>query len=378
MLGLNKPYICVFIGRNTIPMSLIEQEVLPSGKAGEQNRCDRIVIAGPCSAETEEQVLKTASLLANAGINFFRAGVWKPRTSPDSFEGIGEDALNWLQTAKAEYGLRTAVEVANARHVEAALRHDVDLLWIGARSSVNPFTVQEIADALRGVKKPIMVKNPVNPDLGLWKGAIERVLRAGVGQVYACHRGFDVYGKTRFRNEPLWEIPIELKRHYPEVPLICDPSHITGKRSLIEAVARKALNLGYEGLIIETHPDPDHAWSDAEQQLTPSDFIALLQRLQFRQANTDNPTYLEQVAILRDAIDEVDARLLEMLGDRMDLSRRIGTLKAENNLAFYQHNRWNAIVENAKLEAARLGLNEEFVLKLFSAIHLESIDIQGE
>jgi chorismate mutase len=359
-------------------MSFIEQDIKPSLNQSESGSAARIIIAGPCSAETELQVLETAQMLTGLGVSYFRAGVWKPRTSPDSFEGAGYQALEWLVQARNKFGLRLAIEVANARHVEAALKHDIDLLWIGARSTVNPFTVQEIADALRGVKKPVMVKNPVNPDAGLWKGAIERVLRADVGQVFACHRGFDVYGKTRFRNEPLWEIPIELKRHYPEIPLICDPSHITGKRILIEEVARKALNLGYEGLMIETHPDPVNAWSDAEQQLTPQEFGELIRRLQFRMPSTDNPSYQEQVAILRDAIDEVDSQLLEVLANRMELSKRIGEMKSENNVAFYQHNRWNSVVEHARDEARKLGLNEEFVLKLFSAIHLESIDIQGE
>lgn len=338
----------------------------------------RIIIAGPCSAETEAQVMETARQLKDSGIHYFRAGIWKPRTSPDSFEGIGVQGLKWLQQVKQVYGLKSTIEVANARHVEEALQHGIDMLWIGARTSVNPFTVQEIADALRGVKVPVMVKNPVNPDLGLWKGALERIFRADTGQVYACHRGFDVYGKSRYRNEPLWEIPIELKRQYPDLPLICDPSHITGKRDLIADVARKALNLGYEGLIIETHPTPDQAWSDAEQQLTPAAFIQLLQQLRFRDHHTDNPGYQEQVAILRDAIDGLDTQLLDLLSDRMELSKRIGTMKEQNNIAFYQHNRWNAIIDQVKSNSGRLKLNEEFVLKLFSLIHLESIDIQGE
>jgi chorismate mutase len=338
----------------------------------------RIIIAGPCSAETEAQVMETARQLKDSGIHYFRAGIWKPRTSPDSFEGIGAQGLAWLQQVKQVYGLKSTIEVANARHVEEALQHGIDMLWIGARTSVNPFTVQEIADALRGVKVPVMVKNPINPDLGLWKGALERIFRANTGQVYACHRGFDVYGKSRYRNEPLWEIPIELKRHYPDLPLICDPSHITGKRDLIADVARKALNLGYEGLIIETHPTPDQAWSDAEQQLTPAAFIQLLQQLRFRDHHTDNPGYVEQVAILRDAIDGLDTQLLELLSDRMELSKRIGLVKEQNNIAFYQHNRWNAIIDQVKSNSDRLKLNEEFVLKLFSLIHLASIDIQGE
>lgn len=337
-----------------------------------------VIIAGPCSAETEEQVMDTARQLADAGISFFRAGVWKPRTSPDSFEGVGHQALDWLRQVQRETGLRTAIEVANARHVEAALEAGIDLLWIGARTTVNPFTVQEIADALRGVKIPVMVKNPVNPDLELWKGALQRILRADVGQVLACHRGFNVYGKSLFRNEPLWEIPIELKRTMPDLPIICDPSHISGRRKYIPEIARKALNLGYEGLMIETHPNPDAAWSDAAQQLTPTAFKELLRHLQWRQLSTDNPSYKEQVAILRDAIDSTDADLLQLLADRMELSKRIGALKQDNNIAFYQHNRWNAIVEQVQQHAAKLQLDQDFVVKLFSLIHLESIDIQGE
>lgn len=359
-------------------MTRVESLTQVSPMGAENGEQSHVIIAGPCSAETEAQVMDTARQLADAGISYFRAGVWKPRTSPDSFEGVGTEALAWLKRVQTEVGLRTAVEVANARHVEAVLEAGVDLLWIGARTTVNPFTVQEIADALRGVKVPVMVKNPVNPDLKLWKGGIERILRADVGQVMACHRGFDVYGKSLFRNEPLWEIPIELKRLLPEIPIICDPSHITGRRKYIPEIARKALNLGYEGLMIETHPNPDEAWSDAAQQLTPTAFKELLRHLQWRQHTTDNPSYKEQVAILRDAIDITDADLLQLIADRMELSKRIGSLKQENNIAFYQHNRWNAIVEQVQQHASKLNLDQEFIMKLFSLIHLESIDIQGE
>ncbi len=359
-------------------MTRLESLTMPLDAAPEAGEANHLIIAGPCSAETEEQVMDTAGQLADAGISYFRAGIWKPRTSPDSFEGVGHEALGWLQRVQKEVGLRTAVEVANARHVEAALKAGVDLLWIGARTTVNPFTVQEIADALRGVKVPVMVKNPVNPDLELWKGALVRILRANVGQVMACHRGFNVYGKSLFRNEPLWEIPIELKRLMPEIPIICDPSHISGRRKYIPEIARKALNLGFEGLMIETHPNPDAAWSDAAQQFTPAAFKELMGHLQWRQHTTDNPSYKEQVAILRDAIDSTDGELLQLLADRMELSKRIGLLKQENNIAFYQHNRWNAIIEQVQQHAAKLGLHDEFVLKLFSLIHLESIDIQGE
>ena len=350
----------------------------PLNLSPESGDAQHIIIAGPCSAETEEQVMDTARQLADAGISYFRAGIWKPRTSPDSFEGVGQDALSWLKRVQKETGLRTAVEVANARHVEAVLEAGVDLVWIGARTTVNPFTVQEIADALRGVQIPVMIKNPVNPDLQLWLGAIQRISRANVGPIMACHRGFNVYGKSLFRNEPLWEIPIELKRLMPEIPIICDPSHISGRRQYISEISRKALNLGYDGLMIETHPNPDAAWSDAAQQLTPTAFKELMSHLQWRQHSTDNPSYKEQVALLRDAIDSADAELLQLLADRMEMSKRIGMLKQENNIAFYQHNRWNAIIERVQDHAGKLQLNDEFVLKLFSLIHLESIDIQGE
>ncbi len=338
----------------------------------------RIIIAGPCSAETEEQVMETAKALQSADIQYFRAGIWKPRTSPDSFEGIGKRGLPWLQRVKKELGMRTAVEVANSRHVELALELDIDLLWIGARTTVNPFTVQEIADVLNGVQIPIMVKNPINPDLDLWKGAIERILRANVLRVIACHRGFDVYGKSTLRNAPLWEIPIELKREFPELPIICDPSHITGNRDLVKEIAQKAVNLGYEGLMIETHRDPDNAWSDAAQQLKPEDVVALLAHLRFRKRYSDDEQYKGKMSFLRDEIDDVDTQLVQLLARRRDISKEIGLMKEMKNIAYYQHNRWNDIVHQVKKEAERLQLNEEYILKLFSLIHLESINTQRE
>lgn len=338
----------------------------------------RIIIAGPCSAETEEQVMDTARSLQAADIQYFRAGIWKPRTSPDSFEGVGEEGLGWLQRVKRELGLSTAIEVANAKHVELALKHEIDLLWVGARSTVNPFTVQEIANALKGVQVPVMVKNPINPDLGLWKGAMERILRADVLRVIACHRGFNVYGKSALRNAPLWEIPIELKREFPELPIVCDPSHIAGRRDYIEEISRKAVNLGYEGLMIETHRDPDNAWSDAAQQLTPTDLRDLLARLKFRKRYSDDENYKGKMSFLREEIDNVDEQLVQLLARRRDISKEIGSMKERRNIAFYQHNRWNDIIQHVKEDAERLQLNEEYILKLFSLIHLESIDIQGE
>lgn len=337
-----------------------------------------VLIAGPCSAETREQTLETARALAESGIAYFRAGIWKPRTNPGSFEGIGSEGLTWLQEVKELYGLKSTIEVANVRHVEEALEHGIDMLWIGARTTVNPFAVQEIADALAGVKIPVMVKNPVNPDLGLWTGAIERIQRAGIEEIMACHRGFNVYGKNRLRNMPLWEIPIELKRRFPDLPIICDPSHISGKREYIEEISRKAIDLGYEGLMIETHPTPDEAWSDAKQQLTPQSFLELISRLNFRRRNSDDIIFKTRISHLREEIDEIDARLMDLLANRMDISRKIGGIKKENNVAFFQHNRWNEIIESCKDNAGRLKLNEEFVMRLFSLIHLESIDIQGE
>lgn len=337
-----------------------------------------LIIAGPCSAESEKQVMDTARSLQGMGVSFFRAGIWKPRTSPDSFSGVGEIGLPWLQKVKTELGMKTAIEVANSSHVEAALKHGIDLLWIGARTSVNPFTVQEIADALKGVDIPVMVKNPINPDLDLWSGAIERILRANVGQVTACHRGFAVYGKTVLRNSPLWEIPIDFKARFPETPLICDPSHISGVRGYIYTISQKALDLGYEGLMIESHIDPDQALSDAKQQLCPKDLRELLAKLRFKQATTSNLGYHTRMQYLRVAIDEADEALMESLAKRMEVSKRIGILKKENNLPFYQYNRWAEILEHVTKEARELGMSEDYVQKLFSIIHLESIDVQGE
>ncbi|MCB9231245.1 MAG: bifunctional 3-deoxy-7-phosphoheptulonate synthase/chorismate mutase type II [Bacteroidia bacterium] len=359
-------------------MSLSLTDTKPGSLTGEEEGFSPLLISGPCSAESEQQVLDTARGLADQGISYFRAGIWKPRTNPDSFAGVGKKALSWLQTVKSEFGMKTAVEVANTSHVEAALRHDVDMLWIGARTSVNPFTVQEIADALRGVKVPVMVKNPINPDLDLWVGALERILRADVGQVMACHRGFAVYGKTVLRNSPLWEIPIDLKAKFPDIPLICDPSHISGVRGYIYTISQKALDLGYEGLMIESHVDPSRALSDAKQQLTPKDLRDLLAKLRFKQPTTSNLTYHTRMQYLRAAIDEADERLMEVLAERMEISKRIGVLKLENNLPFYQYNRWAEIVEHVTRKADELGVDGDFVQKLFSIIHLESIDIQGE
>ncbi len=336
------------------------------------------IIAGPCSAETKKQVFETAHALKNSGIKYFRAGIWKPRTRPDSFAGAGDSALKWLRDAGKETGLKTATEVANARHVELALKNEINLLWLGARTTVNPFTVQEIADALKGVDIPVMVKNPINPDVELWAGAVERIMRADIQEIWVCHRGFNVYAKTLLRNMPLWEIPIEMKRRFPLLPMICDPSHISGKKEYIAYISQKALDLGYEGLMVETHPNPTQALSDAEQQLKPEELLAMLAKLHFRKQGSINPIYEERIRLHRNQIDEIDSHLVELLAERMDISKNIGALKKANNLPFYEYNRWSEVLEQARITAKKLGLKEEFVIRIFTLLHLESIEIQGE
>ena len=330
-------------------------------------------IAGPCSAETEEQVMAVAHGLAPLGIDLFRAGVWKPRTRPGAFEGVGAAALPWLRRVKQETGLRTTIEVANANQVYEALKHGVDVLWIGARTTVNPFSVQEIADALRGVDVPVLVKNPVNPDLDLWMGAIERIQQAGVTRIGAIHRGFSAYAKSRFRNAPYWEIPIELRRRMPELPLICDNSHICGNREDLLEVAQQALDLNYDGLMTEVHPAPDTAWSDAKQQITPFTYGELLSRLIVRRESTDNVEFLEHIENLRHKIDEVDLELLNLLGRRMRFAEDIGRYKQRNNISILQTTRWNEILEKGFAQGQQRGLSDDFVEKFLSAIHQESI-----
>ncbi len=330
-------------------------------------------IAGPCSAETEEQVMAVAHGLAPLGIDLFRAGVWKPRTRPGAFEGNGAVALPWLRRVKQETGLRTTIEVANANQVYEALKHGVDVLWIGARTTVNPFSVQEIADALRGVDVPVLIKNPVNPDLELWIGAIERIQQAGVTQVGAIHRGFSAYAKSKFRNAPYWEIPIELRRRMPELPLICDNSHICGNREDLLEVAQQALDLNYDGLMTEVHSTPDAAWSDAKQQITPVIYGELLNRLIVRRETTDNAEFLEHIENLRHKIDEVDLEVLNLLSRRMRFAEDIGRYKQRNNISILQASRWNEILDKGFAEGRQRGLSEDFVEKFLSAIHQESI-----
>jgi len=334
-----------------------------------------IIIAGPCSAETEEQVMATARELSSHGIRIYRAGIWKPRTRPNSFEGIGTEGLKWLQKVKEETGMLTTTEVANVKHVEECLKFGVDILWIGARTSANPFAVQEIADTLRGVDITVMVKNPVNPDVELWVGAFERLNNSGIKKLIAIHRGFSVYDKTMFRNDPQWQIPIELRRRIPELHIITDPSHICGNRYMLYDVSQKAMDLNFDGLIIETHITPDLAWSDANQQVTPDELQILLSRLIFRDEGDQNS--MLNLAELREQIDKLDDKLIQIFEKRMKVVEEIGKHKKENNITILQSHRWDDIVRNRINLGSQKGLSEEFILKVFQAIHQESINKQA-
>jgi len=335
-----------------------------------------LVIAGPCSAETQKQVLQIAHDLKDTDVNYFRAGIWKPRTRPGNFEGVGAIGLKWLQEVKNETGLKTATEVANRTHVELALEHDVDLLWIGARSTVSPFIVQEIAEALEGTDKVVLVKNPVNPDLSLWLGAVERLHSANISKLGVIHRGFSTYEKSKYRNIPEWQLAIELQTRFPDLPLINDPSHITGKRDMIFDVSQTALDLNFDGLMIETHIDPDNAWSDAAQQVTPKRLVQIMDDLKIRKETDEEAEYKNSLSNLRAQIDIIDNQLIDILGKRMQVSDGIGVLKKQRNVAVLQTNRWNAILGKMILEGEAKGLSEEFVLKMFKAIHQESINHQ--
>ncbi|ALM09005.1 cytochrome C4 [Sediminicola sp. YIK13] len=335
-----------------------------------------LVIAGPCSAETEEQVLKIAHELKDSDVNYFRAGIWKPRTRPGMFEGVGAIGLKWLKKVKEETGMKTATEVANRAHVDLALENDVDLLWIGARSTVSPFIMQEIADALEGTDKIVLVKNPINPDLSLWLGGIERLYTANIKNLGAIHRGFSTYEKTKYRNIPEWQLAIEFQNRFPDLPLINDPSHITGKRDMIFDVSQTALDLNFDGLMIETHFDPDNAWSDAAQQVTPTVLKQIMRDLKIRKVTDSEEDFTKDLSNLRAQIDVIDNQLLDILGKRMKTSDSIGALKKERNVAVLQSTRWNEILGKMILEGESRGLSEEFVLKMFKAIHQESINHQ--
>jgi len=335
-----------------------------------------LVIAGPCSAETEEQVLKIAHELKDTDVSYYRAGIWKPRTRPGMFEGVGALGLKWLQKVKQETGLKTATEVANRAHVELALEHDIDLLWIGARSTVSPFIVQEIADALHGTDKVVLVKNPVNPDLSLWLGAIERLSTANIKKLGVIHRGFSTYEKSKYRNNPEWQLAIELQSKFPDLPIINDPSHITGKRDMIFDVSQTALDLNFDGLMIETHNDPDNAWSDAAQQVTPKILIQIMKDLKIRKESDPEAEYNASLNNLRAQIDIVDNQIIDLLGKRMKAADGIGALKKQKNVAVLQSKRWNEILGKMVLQGEEKGLSEEFILKMFKAIHQESINHQ--
>ena len=333
-----------------------------------------IVIAGPCSAETEEQTINTARQLHAQGIKIFRAGVWKPRTKPGGFEGNGEPALEWLKEVKKETGMYVSTEVATAKHVELALKYGIDLLWVGARTTADPFAVQEIADTLKGVDIPVLVKNPVNPDLELWIGALERLNNAGITQLGAIHRGFSSYDKKLYRNLPQWHIPIELHRRLPELPIICDPSHISGRRDLIAPLCQQAMDLQFSGLIIESHCDPDKAWSDASQQITPEVLALILNNLVVRTTNAST----ENITALRKQIDEIDMSILEILAKRMRISREIGQYKKEHDMAILQSKRYDEIISKRVADGKTMSMGEDFLNTIFEAIHAESVRQQME
>jgi len=333
-------------------------------------------IAGPCSAESEEQMLSTARALSDSGIDLFRAGSWKPRTRPNSFEGLGTDALDWLKLVKEETGLAVTTEVANASHVEETLKRGIDVIWLGARTTVNPFSVQEIADALKGVDVPVLIKNPINPDLKLWLGAIERIYNSEIKQIGVIHRGFSTYGSDKYRNQPRWQIAIELRRLFPELTMICDSSHISGRRNLLEEVSQKAFDLNYDGIMLEVHPDPQAALSDPEQQITPDTFKEIKNRLQYRQAFTDNEEFLQSIDNFRHQIDEIDDEIISLLANRMQLADKIGAYKKRNNISILQTKRWSEILQKNVDKGQKLNLSKEFVSSMFKAVHQESINRQ--
>jgi chorismate mutase len=342
------------------------------------NHAHPFIISGPCGVESEKQIHDTASALKKLGIQLLRGGIWKPRSRPDSFQGIGTAGLKWLKQAGIQNDVPVTVEVSSARHVEESLNAGIDVLWIGARTTVNPFLVQEIADALIGVDIPVMVKNPINPDLELWIGGIERIYQAGVRRISAIHRGFSSYEKTKYRNIPTWQIPIELKRRFPALPIICDPSHICGEREMIQGVAQTALDLNYDGLMIESHLHPEDALSDSQQQLAPAALERILRALIIRQQSTHDVIFLNLLEELRDKIDTMDTEFLNLISERMKVAREIGQYKKENNMTILQVERWNEIITTRM----RFGLNKElssdFIFRLYELIHEESIRQQRE
>jgi len=348
----------------------VELELQKLGLPSDNER--PFVIAGPCSAETEEQVMTTARQLAEKGCHMFRAGVWKPRTKPGGFEGNGEKALPWMKQVKEETGMLTATEVATPEHVELCLKYGIDILWVGARTTANPFAVQALADSLKGVDVPVFVKNPVNPDLELWIGALQRINGAGIKRMAAIHRGFSSYDKKIYRNLPMWQIPIELKRRIPNIPMVCDPSHIGGRRDLIAPLCQQAMDLGMDGLIVESHCNPDQAWSDASQQVTPDILDYILSILVIR-AETQTT---ENITALRKQIDEIDNNIIEVLAKRMRISREIGQYKKEHGMTILQTARYTEILEKRGAQGSLMGIDPECIKKIFEAIHEESVNQQ--
>ncbi len=336
-----------------------------------------LIISGPCSAETEPQVLETARQLAATGkVDVLRAGIWKPRTKPGGFEGVGAKALPWLQKAEQETGLLTACEVATAKQVQDALTFDVDILWIGARTTVNPFSMQEIADALRGADVPILIKNPVNPDVELWSGAVERIARAGIKKIGLIHRGFSTFGNSQYRNSPMWPIAIEMKLRYPDMPMITDPSHICGEREGLLEMCQRAIDVDFDGLIIESHIDPDNAWSDAKQQVTPARLDEILNAIIWRKADSSNEEFQKTLEHLRQQINNLDDELLQVLSERMKIADQIGLIKKNNNITILQPTRWHEVVEMTVTKGESLGLSRDFISKYLDALHIESINHQ--
>ncbi len=336
-----------------------------------------LLISGPCSAESEMQVVETAKALAGLGVNIFRAGIWKPRTRPGTFEGMGSVALPWLRRAKEETGMLVATEVANVWHVKEAINHGIDIIWIGARTTANPFAVQEIADALRGYDIPVFVKNPINPDIELWIGALQRLNKVGIEKLYAVHRGFSYYGESSYRNPPQWEIPIELKRRIPDVPIVTDPSHICGSKDLLFSVSQTAMDLDFDGLFVESHINPEEALSDKEQQLTPDELSVLLDRLILRNHDVESAKQLENLEGLRRQIDQWDEELLRIIRSRMAISEQIGEYKKKEGITILQTNRWSSILEDRLLKAREMGMSDQFIIKVFKQIHQESINFQN-
>ncbi len=360
-------------------MADIKLDIIPLKDWGLFGETEPSIISGPCSAETETQVLETAEGLKDLGVHVFRAGIWKPRTHPGCFEGVGTKGLRWLQRIRTEYGLKVATEVAGASHVEECLKHDVDMVWIGARTTANPFLVQEIADALEGSDIPVLVKNPVNPDLDLWIGALERINRAGVRKLGVIHRGFSTFDKIRYRNEPHWDIAIELRSRCLELPFFVDPSHMGGSVEYIREISQRSLDLGFEGLMIESHCNPSAALSDSRQQLTPSQLKEMLHnQIVVRDADSDAQEWKENIDQLRAKIDVIDESLISALGARMQISRQIGEYKKNNNVAIVQASRWDSVLDKVIERGHRYGLSEKFLKDVFNAIHEASVEVQNE